>query len=97
VKSQNDTVITAYKTKTAELEKTKLLLMEKATNSTKPRATFDSMFEHAVIFPSRPCNIWNSGKIELQRLVLRLAFSERIAYCKMMGIEHLKYPVHSKP
>lgn len=35
---------------------------------------------------SSPWNLWNSGQLTLQRTVLKLAFAERITYCRKTGL-----------
>jgi len=38
-----------------------------------------------MVFLANPWNIWRSGSYTLKQTVLRLAFSERIAYCRKEG------------
>ena len=54
--------------------------MEKAQNQGKPTHTFDELFELSLQFLSNPHKIWASGHDQLRKLVLRLAFAERIEY-----------------
>ncbi len=85
VEAENKTVIKAYEQRISDLEQNKLLLAEKASSSGQPKHSFDKMFELAVLFLSNPCKLWVSGRIELQRLVLKLAFAERISYQRNQG------------
>ncbi len=78
-------VIQAYETRIDELEKKKLILQEKAEKTDKPRYSFDELFELSMNFLSNPHKMWCSGKFNLQRIVLKLAFSEPLVYCRETG------------
>jgi len=75
----NARVITAYEKRIEELEREKLILREKAAQTGKPQYTYEKLFELSLKFLSSPCKIWESGRFELQRMVLKLAFSEHLA------------------
>ena len=47
--------------------------------------TYEELFELALAFLSSPWKLWESGQLNLRRTVLRLAFSERIAYDRKTG------------
>ena len=40
------------------------------------------MIELALKFLSNPCKLWESGNLTLQKMVLRLAFAEHLAYSR---------------
>ncbi len=79
------TVIKAYEKKIEKLERAKLVLEEKAANCTATSGRFEKVFELASAVLSSPCNLWHSGRIDLQKLVLKLVFGERIAYRRNEG------------
>ncbi len=85
VDTDNPTIASAYEKKIEVLEREKLVATEKIQKSGKPRHTFDEMFELAMGFLSSPWKIWGSGELHLRKTVLRLAFSERIPYCREKG------------
>ncbi len=85
VETSNPRVIAAYERRIAELDREKLLLQEKAGAAAQPRGTFDELFELAIGFLSSPCNIWHSNHLSLQRTVLKLVFSEHLAYDRNEG------------
>lgn len=85
VEAENKTVIKAYETKIAALEQDKLVLEEKAASSGHPNPAFAQMFELAMAFPANLWKVWQTGRFDLQRLVLRLTFAERLAYGRKMG------------
>ena len=94
VDAGNDRVVKAYEARIAKMERDKLRLQETIENSHKPKHTFEDLFELALSFLSSPCKIWNSGDFALKRIVLRLAFSERVAYSRSEGVRTPKkaYP-----
>lgn len=46
--------VIATENRIEKLDKKKMVIEEKLQNSTKPRHTFEQMFEHAMQFPARP-------------------------------------------
>ncbi len=85
VKSGNDAVIQAYEDRIGALNRQKALLHEQMTEEAEPVGTFEEKLEPALTFLSNPWKIWESGHIGLRRLVLKLAFAERIQYCRKEG------------
>ncbi|MCR9086856.1 MAG: hypothetical protein NXH97_08945 [Rhodobacteraceae bacterium] len=71
-------VIGAYETKIARLEEEKLVLEEKAAGSSQPRRPFAQMFELAMQFLASPWKLGETGRFDLQRLVLKLTFADRL-------------------
>ncbi|MCP5400661.1 MAG: recombinase, partial [Sphingomonas sp.] len=85
VEATNPTVINAYETKIAKLEREKLVLEEKRLTSGNPRGRFEDMFELAMRFLSNPSKLWVSGSHAHRRLVLKLTFADRLSYCRKSG------------
>ena len=85
VETANPSIVAAYEKRIAKLEHQKRLALSKTAKSQKPQHTFQELFEHAMGFVSNPCKLWDSGELRLKRLVLRLAFSERLAYRRYEG------------
>lgn len=86
VESGNDKVVKAYEARIAKLEREKIRLVESIENMGKPKHTFEELFELALSFLANPWKIWVSGELAVKRMVLRLAFSERVAYCRDKGL-----------
>ncbi len=86
VDAGSSSVVSAYEARVDKLEKEKRLLNEQLAESGKPQASFDEMFELAVLFLSSPWKIWNIGRFDLRRTVLRLAFADRVAYHRNEGL-----------
>ncbi|MCC0007711.1 MAG: recombinase family protein [Hyphomicrobiaceae bacterium] len=80
--SESDVAIAAYEQRIAELEKRKLVASEKLAKGTAPKRTFEEMFELACGFLANPRKLWDSGQIHLRKTVLRLGFTERMAYTR---------------
>ena len=58
---------------------------EKLSNSSTQRGKFEDFIELSLKFLSSPWKIWESGNMTLRRTVLRLVFTERLAYCRNEG------------
>ncbi len=85
VETTNESVIAAYEGKFADLEHTRLRLQQQAANYTAPTGTFEEKLEPALQFLANPWKLWQTGQIALQRAVLRLTFTERLAYHQNEG------------
>ncbi|MCK1463090.1 recombinase family protein [Bradyrhizobium sp. 2] len=79
-------VAKAYERRVSEIEKQKLLLTEKRDQLGQKPGSFDELFELAVSFLSKPYELWVSGNLALQKLVLRLTFAEHLVYCPNEGL-----------
>jgi hypothetical protein len=90
IESDNPAVIAAYEKKVADLENQKLILSEQLEAEGKPHHAFEDMFELALSFLSNPWKLWASGQYHLRRIVLRLAFSDRVTYCRENGFSNVK-------
>jgi site-specific DNA recombinase len=86
VESDSPAAIKAYERKIATLEQQKLAAQDRLDNGSMPKTTIGHVLEHALNFISNPWNLWISGDPALQKLVLRLTFSERLAYCRNEGL-----------
>ncbi len=85
VDTDNATLVSAYETKIKALEMEKMRLTERLSEPTRKPTTFDDQFRTAMKFLSNPCIFWDSGRIELQRAVLKMVFSQRLRYARNGG------------
>ncbi len=85
VDATNSSVIAAYEDRIARLETDKAVATEKLREGPGRQRPFDEMFEQACLFLSNPWKLWASGQFHLKRILLRLAFTERIAYDRNSG------------
>ena len=75
----------AYERKIERLEKDKLLKQEKLGQMGIPANAASKNIELALGFLSNPWKIWISGNSEHRKLVLKLAFAERLPYQRKEG------------
>ena len=85
VDASSPAVIGAYEQRIAALETEKLVAIERLSSAGAPQRSFEECIELSMRFLSSPWKIWTSGRLELQKTVLRLAFTERLAYRKNEG------------
>jgi len=85
VEATSSVVAAAFEKRVDDLERAKLAMLEKRKQGAARQGTFDELFELALGFISNPCKIWRLGRLEYQRLVLRLAFSGPLAYAPEGG------------
>ncbi|WP_371347239.1 hypothetical protein [Ancylobacter sp. IITR112] len=78
-------VIAAYEDRIRALEEEKIVLREKASKLGRPASSFDDTLRTALEFLSNPWNLWDSGRLEDRRAVLKLAFAERLRYMRKTG------------
>ncbi len=69
-----------------KLEGEKLLKREQLEKCGRPVRTFDSTFRTTRRFLANPCSLWDSGRLEYRRAVLRLAFPNRLYYTRNEGL-----------
>ncbi len=94
VETDSATAITAYEKRITKLEQEKLITTERLKAGVVPKRTFEEMFELACKFLASPWKLWDSDRLEDKRTVLKLAFSERLAYNRKTG---LRTPQLSEP
>ncbi|MDP3332347.1 MAG: recombinase family protein [Methylotenera sp.] len=85
VETETRSVITAYEDRIRKLEKQKIVLSENIEKCGRPLRHFDETFRTAMDFLVSPCNLWNSERLEDKRMVLKLAFADRLAYVRNEG------------
>lgn len=85
VLATNPRVIAAYENNIEALEKEKFELVEKLQNPGRNGHTFEKLFEHALRFLVSPCKLWETERLDLRKIVLRLVFSDHLHYCPEKG------------
>jgi len=90
MESSNIAVIETYESKIGELNKQKALLLDTLKNQSEPKGSMAEKLEPALTFLSSPWKIWESGSVAARRLVLKLAFTDRIRYCRNEGARTAK-------
>ncbi len=79
-------VISAYENQIEKLEQEKALIQERIADMGKPKSTFDDSVRIAMAFLASPWNLWRSGRLEDRKMVLKLAFTERLKYDRIEGL-----------
>ncbi|HRQ60874.1 MAG TPA: recombinase zinc beta ribbon domain-containing protein, partial [Alphaproteobacteria bacterium] len=85
VESSTASVIAAYERRIAKLEKDKLVIIEKLQANAFPKRGSTEQFELAFRFLENPHELWASERLDDKRLVLKLTFADRLAYCRNGG------------
>jgi site-specific DNA recombinase len=80
VEAESQTLISAYETRIADLESSKLLLKENLARSGQPRKNFDESFRNALAFLASPWNLWDNGSLAEKKMALRLTFPKHLIY-----------------
>ena len=78
-------MIRAYENKIDAMKKEKIILQEKQLKQPAPSHDFDEMLELLLHSLASLWKVWERGDIDLRRLVLKLAFADRLAYCRETG------------
>ncbi len=92
--TENETIIAAIETRINNIEKEKLAITETIKKLGKPVRPFKTMFEQALTFLANPYSIWQNGNFEDRKMVLKLAFSDRLSYSRNGGF---RTPKTSQP
>ena len=85
IEAEHASVIKAYESKIAKLEREKLLLAEKVDRIVPPKGRLEEFIEPALDFLANPWNLCENGTLAFKRTVLRLAFSEPLRYSRDSG------------
>ncbi len=79
-------VICRYEDKIDALERAKSRYQDQIVQMDSPdRRTYEDCLEPALQIVTNPWKLWDSGQIALRRLVLKMAFSNRIQYDRNTG------------
>ncbi|MBI1274499.1 recombinase [bacterium] len=85
VETDSPILITSYENQIRKLEEEKIRLNENIALCGRPLQSFDETFRTAFTFLSDPQKLWHSDQLEHQRAVLKLAFDDRLSYCRNEG------------
>ena len=87
IEADNGALIKAYEQKVSELERQKLILKEKVAKCGTPARDYQSTFQTALKFLANPWNLWESGRIEDRRAMLKLVFGGKIVFDRFSGFQ----------
>ena len=87
IEASNPRVIAAMEQRIEEHERAKVLASEKLAQGARPVIGMEKIIKLSLKYLSAPYSIWESGRPELQRLVLKLTFASHLRYRKGEGIK----------
>ena len=96
VSTQTASVIDIYEKKIAELERSKLLANEKLAKTASKKSSRSQSLELSLQILGNPWKLWGSGNLMLQKTLLRLAFTDRLTYCRNQGYRTPKMSIPFK-
>ena len=73
------------KIESGELEEQKIRTAEALAISGRPLRSFDESLRTALEFLANPLKLWQFGNLEYKRVVLKLAFADRLIYSRKEG------------
>ena len=83
-------VITAYENQIAKLEVNKTTLTRQSSKALEPQKPFDEIAKQALSFVANPWVLWEKGSYHHKRLLLRMAFTDKLHYSRDEGfLDHL--------
>ena len=85
VEAKEPTVIQTYENKIGRLQLKKAETAERIANCGQPAQTFERTFRTAITFLANPQKLWDSDQYRHKRIVLKLAFGERLRYHRERG------------
>ncbi|MEP5730218.1 MAG: recombinase family protein [Sulfitobacter sp.] len=83
--ASNSAIIHRYEDKVETLERQKALTNEKLANQAEAKGAFEEKLELACQFLASPWKVWDNGSTPARRLVLKLAFTAPVKYCRKEG------------
>ncbi|MEM6550107.1 MAG: hypothetical protein AAF713_20530, partial [Pseudomonadota bacterium] len=86
VDAESETAAAAFERRISKLEREKLIKEDKIATSTQPQRSVREMFELAFGFLASSWKIWESNSLAAKRTVLKLAFKDRLPYCRKTGL-----------
>ena len=86
VETSNESVISAYERKVEDLEREKLVLVEKTARCGTALGSFDATFRTAFDFLANPWNIWENGGLAEKRTVLNLTLASHLVWDWSQGV-----------
>ena len=87
VDTTNPRVIAALEKRIEEREHQKYAAEQKMQQGGQPLIAFERIIKLSLKYLSAPHTLWSTGRLELQRLVLKLTFSGHLRYRKGVGIK----------
>ena len=87
VDADNPSVIGAYERRIGELEREKLILGENVAKCGAPVRGYDEVFQTSMAFLANPWNLWETGRLEDRRAMLKLVFAGNLVFAHKTGFQ----------
>ncbi|MDE1466120.1 zinc ribbon domain-containing protein [Aurantiacibacter sp. D1-12] len=87
VEAESTAVVSAYEAKVEKLERRKAALEEKVSKCGRSARGYDTTFQTALQLLSNPWNLWETGRLEDRRAMLRLVFGGHIKFHRENGFQ----------
>ncbi len=78
-------LVAAYEKRLLDLDRERAAVAEKVASTAKPLPDFDATLRTALDFLANPWKLWDSGRLEDQRAVCKLVFTEHLDYAPESG------------
>ena len=86
IEADTPALIAAYEGKLRKMEEEKALLREQAARkNNEPVRDVEEVYRTALGFIANPSQVWENGSLPLKRMVLRMTFGGKLAYCRETG------------
>ncbi|MGH1351649.1 MAG: recombinase family protein, partial [Methyloligellaceae bacterium] len=85
IEADSAALVKAYEAQIKKLQTQQIILQENMAKADAPIRDFDETYRTSLLFLSNPRKLWDSGVLDNQRLVLKLAFEERLPYWRNGG------------
>lgn len=83
VDATTPSVVSAYETRLAKLEREKIVLNEKVSGALPPKGRLEECIELSLKFMSRHCKIYENICYTMGQIVPRLTLAEPLRYCRI--------------
>lgn len=85
VETDVPSVVSTCENRIRKLDEQKALVSERIANCGRPIRSYDESLRTGLWFLANPCQLWNSNYFDDKKVVLKLAFDERLVYCRKEG------------
>ena len=85
IEADNPILLDTYESKIRDLQEERVILNEKVHMCGRPLANFEDTFRTAIEFLGNPQKLWDSNDIDQRRMLLRMAFTDKITYDRNQG------------
>ena len=83
--SKSAIALKAYERKAEKLERERLIAQSQMDETAVPDSSAAEKLELALTFLANPWKLWENGSQTMRRTALKLAFAERMPYCRKTG------------